>query len=128
MASVNSFFEPDAGVLDYGAAKAALLNLTKSLAQEFGSKGVRVNAISPGPVSTDLWLGAGGVAQTVAKATGVDPDTARKNVLASLGGVPTGRLTTPEEVATLAVLLASPLTANVTGSNFVIDGGLIKTT
>jgi NAD(P)-dependent dehydrogenase (short-subunit alcohol dehydrogenase family) len=128
MASVNSFFEPDAGVLDYGAAKAALLNFTKSLAQEFGSKGVRVNAISPGPVSTDLWLGAGGVAQTVARATGVDPDTARKNVLASLGGVPTGRLTTPEEVATLAVLLASPLTANVTGSNFVIDGGLIKTT
>jgi NAD(P)-dependent dehydrogenase (short-subunit alcohol dehydrogenase family) len=44
--SVNAFFEPDAGVLDYGAAKAALLNLTKSLAQEFGASGVRVNAIS----------------------------------------------------------------------------------
>jgi NAD(P)-dependent dehydrogenase (short-subunit alcohol dehydrogenase family) len=126
--SVNAFFEPDAGVLDYGAAKAALLNLTKSLAQEFGPKGIRVNAISPGPVGTDLWLGKGGVAQTVASATGVDPDTARKNVLASIGGVPTGRLSTPEEVATLAVLLASPLTANMTGSNLVIDGGLIKTT
>ena len=125
--SVNAFFEPDAGVLDYGAAKAALLNLTKSLAQEFGSKGIRVTAISPGPVSTDLWLGKGGVAQTVASATGVDPETARKNVLASIGGVPTGRLTTPEEVATLVVMTASPLTANVTGSNFVIDGGLIKT-
>jgi NAD(P)-dependent dehydrogenase (short-subunit alcohol dehydrogenase family) len=128
IASVNAFFEPDAGVLDYGAAKAALVNLTKSLAQEFGSKGVRVNAISPGPVSTDLWLGKDGVAHTVARATGVDPDTARKNVLASIGGVPTGRLTTPEEVATLAVMLASALTGNVTGSNFVIDGGLIKTT
>jgi NAD(P)-dependent dehydrogenase (short-subunit alcohol dehydrogenase family) len=46
--SVNAFFEPDAGVIDYGAAKAALLNLTKSLAQEFGGKGIRVNAISPG--------------------------------------------------------------------------------
>ncbi len=126
--SVNAFFEPDAGVLDYGAAKAALLNLTKSLAQEFGSKGITVNAISPGPVSTDLWLGKDGVAHTVARATGTDPETARKNVLASIGGVPTGRLTTPEEVATLALLLASPLTANVTGSNFVIDGGLIKTT
>jgi NAD(P)-dependent dehydrogenase (short-subunit alcohol dehydrogenase family) len=126
--SVNAFFEPDAGVLDYGAAKAALLNLTKSLAQEFGPKGITVNAISPGPVSTDLWLGKGGVAQTVANATGVDPETARKNVLASIGGVPTGRLTTPEEVATLVVMLSSPLTANVTGSNFVIDGGLIKTT
>ena len=128
IASVNAFFEPDAGVLDYGAAKAALLNLTKSLAQEFGPKGIRVNAISPGPVSTDLWLGKDGVAQTVARASGVDPETARKNVLASIGGLPTGRLTTPEEVATLAVLLASPLTANVTGSNYVIDGGLIKTT
>ena len=126
--SVNAFFEPDAGVLDYGAAKAALLNLTKSLAQEFGPKGITVNAVSPGPVSTDLWLGKDGVAHTVARATGTDPETARKNVLASIGGVPTGRLTTPEEVATLAVLLASPLTANVTGSNFVIDGGLIKTT
>jgi NAD(P)-dependent dehydrogenase (short-subunit alcohol dehydrogenase family) len=126
--SVNAFFEPNAGVLDYGAAKAALLNLTKSLAQEFGPKGIRVNNISPGPVSTDLWLGKDGVAHSVARATGVDPDTARKNVLASIGGIATGRLTTPEEVATLVVLLASPLTGNVTGSNFVVDGGLIKTT
>jgi len=128
IASVNAFFQPDAGTIDYGAAKAALINLTKSLAQEFGPRGVHVNAISPGPVSTDLWLGEGGVADTVAKATGVDPDTARKNVLASIGGLATGRFTTPEEVATLAVMLASPLTANVTGSNYVIDGGLIKTT
>jgi NAD(P)-dependent dehydrogenase (short-subunit alcohol dehydrogenase family) len=126
--SVNAFFEPNAGVLDYGAAKAALLNLTKSLAQEFGPKGIRVNDIAPGPVATDLWLGKDGVAASVARATGVDPDTARQNILASIGGMPTGRLTTPEEVATLAVLLASPLTANVTGSSFVIDGGLIKTT
>ena len=51
-----------------------------------------------------------------------------KQVLASIGGIPTGRLTTPEEVATLVVLLASPRTANVTGANYVIDGGLIKTT
>lgn len=128
IASVNAFFQPDGGTIDYGAAKAALLNLTKSLAQEFGPRHIRVNAVSPGPVSTDLWLGHDGVAQTVARATGVDADTARDRVLASIGGVPTGRLTTPEEVATLVVLLASPRSANVTGSNFVIDGGLIKTT
>jgi NAD(P)-dependent dehydrogenase (short-subunit alcohol dehydrogenase family) len=126
--SVNAFFQPDAGTIDYGAAKAALLNLTKTLAEEFGPRGVRVNAVSPGPVSTDLWLGKDGVAHTVARLTGVDPETARKNVLASIGGVATGRLSTPEEVATLVVLLASSRTANVTGSNFVIDGGLIKTT
>ncbi len=128
VASVNAFFEPDAGVLDYGAAKAALVNLTKSLAQEFGARGIRVNAVSPGPVSTDLWLGEGGVAHTVAKATGTDPDTARKNVLASIGGLATGRLTTPEEVAALVVFLASDRSSNTTGSNVVIDGGLIKTT
>jgi NAD(P)-dependent dehydrogenase (short-subunit alcohol dehydrogenase family) len=128
IASVNAFFEPDAGVLDYGAAKAALLNLSKSLAQEFGPRGIHVNCISPGPVSTDLWLGKGGVADTVAKATGVDQETARKNVVASIGGFATGRFTTPEEVATLAVFLASERTANVTGANYVIDGGLIKTT
>ena len=124
--SVNAFFQPDGGTIDYGAAKAALLNLTKSLAQELGPHGIRINAISPGPVSTDLWLGEGGVAATVGKAMGVDADTARARVIAGIGGLATGRFTTPEEVATLAVLLASPRTANVTGSNFVVDGGLVK--
>jgi NAD(P)-dependent dehydrogenase (short-subunit alcohol dehydrogenase family) len=128
VASVNAFFQPDAGTIDYGAAKAALVNLTKSLAQEFGPQGVRVNAISPGPVSTDLWLGEHGVAETVAKATGVDADTARATVVAGIGGFATGRFTTPEEVATLIAILASERTGNVTGVNYVIDGGLIKTT
>jgi NAD(P)-dependent dehydrogenase (short-subunit alcohol dehydrogenase family) len=128
VASVNAFFEPDAGVLDYGAAKAALLNLSKSLAQEFGPRGVRVNSVSPGPVATDLWLGEHGVAATVAAATGVDADTAREQVVAGIGGFATGRFTTPEEVATLVTLLASSRTGNVTGANYVIDGGLIKTT
>jgi NAD(P)-dependent dehydrogenase (short-subunit alcohol dehydrogenase family) len=128
VASVNAFFQPDAGTIDYGAAKAALVNLTKTLSQEFGPRGVRVNAVSPGPVATDLWLGKHGVAETVAQATGVDADTARERVIAGIGGLATGRFTTPEEVATLVVLLASERTANVTGANYVIDGGLIKTT
>jgi NAD(P)-dependent dehydrogenase (short-subunit alcohol dehydrogenase family) len=128
IASVNAFFQPDGATIDYGAAKAALVNLTKSLAQELGPRGVRVNAISPGPVSTDLWLGPAGVAQTVAKATGTDADTARKKVVAGIGGFATGRFTTPEEVAALVAMLASRRTANVTGTNWVIDGGLIKTT
>jgi NAD(P)-dependent dehydrogenase (short-subunit alcohol dehydrogenase family) len=128
VASVNAFFEPDAGVLDYGAAKAALVNLAKSLSQEFGPRGIHINSVSPGPVSTDLWLGKDGVASTVAKATGVDFETARKNVVASIGGFATGRFTTPEEVATLVVFLASERASNITGANYVIDGGLIKTT
>ncbi len=128
VASVNAFFQPDAGTIDYGAAKAAVVNLTKSLAQEFGPRGVRVNAVSPGPVSTELWLGEHGVAETVAKASGVDADTAREQVVASIGGFATGRFTTPEEVATLIAFLASERAGNITGVNYVIDGGLIKTT
>jgi NAD(P)-dependent dehydrogenase (short-subunit alcohol dehydrogenase family) len=128
VASVNAFFQPDAGTIDYGAAKAAVVNLTKSLAQEFGQRGVRVNAVSPGPVSTELWLGEHGVAETVAKASGVDVDTAREQVVASIGGFATGRFTTPEEVATLIAFLASGRAGNITGANYVIDGGLIKTT
>jgi NAD(P)-dependent dehydrogenase (short-subunit alcohol dehydrogenase family) len=113
VASVNAFFQPDAGTIDYGAAKAALVNLTKSLAQEFGPHGIRVNAVSPGPVSTDLWLGEHGVAETVAKATGVDANTARATVIAGIGGFATGRFTTSEEVATLITMLASERTGKV---------------
>jgi NAD(P)-dependent dehydrogenase (short-subunit alcohol dehydrogenase family) len=128
VASVNAFFQPDAATIDYGAAKAALINLTKTLSQEFGPRGIRVNAVSPGPVSTDLWLGDHGVAETVARATGVDAETARKTIIAGIGGFATGRFTTPEEVAALITFLASDRASNITGSNYLIDGGLIKTT
>ena len=125
IASVNSFFQPDAATADYGVAKAAVVNLSKSLSQEFGSKGIRVNCVSPGQVSTDLWLGEHGVAEIFAKATGVDADTIRETATSAIA---TGRFTTPKEVATLVTILASDRTANVTGVNYVIDGGLIKTT
>jgi NAD(P)-dependent dehydrogenase (short-subunit alcohol dehydrogenase family) len=125
VASVNSFFQPDAATIDYGAAKAAVVNLSKSLSQEFGPKGIRVNCVSPGQVSTDLWLGEHGVAAAFAKASGVDADTIRETAASAIA---TGRFTTPQEVATLVTVLASDRTANVTGVNYVIDGGLIKTT
>jgi len=125
VASVNSFFEPNGAVIDYGAAKAALVNVAKSLSQELGPKGIRVTSVSPGPVATDLWLGEHGVAATVGNATGVAADAVRDQAIA---GMPTGRFTTPQEVAVLVTLLASPRTANVTGANWVIDGGLVKTT
>ncbi len=125
VASVNSFFEPDGAVIDYGAAKAALVNLAKSLSQELGPQGIRVTSVSPGQVATDLWLGDDGVAATVGRATGTDADAVRRQAVA---GIPMGRFTTPREVATLVTLLASPRMANVTGANWVIDGGLIKTT
>jgi NAD(P)-dependent dehydrogenase (short-subunit alcohol dehydrogenase family) len=125
IASVNSFFQPDGATIDYGVAKAAVVNLSESLAQEFGPKGIRVNCVSPGQVSTELWLGDHGVAATLADAAGVDPDTIRSTAAAAIA---TGRFTTPQEVATLVTMLASDRTANITGVNYVIDGGLVKTT
>lgn len=122
--SVNAFFQPDGLVIDYGAAKAALLNVSKALSQKLGPRGIRINCVSPGQVETDLWLGTDGVAATVGRATGVDPAAVRGQAIAA---IPSGRFSTPEEVATLVTLLASPRTANVTGANYVIDGGLIKT-
>ena len=124
VASVNAFFHPDGLVVDYGAAKAALLNVAKALSQELGPKGIRINSVSPGPVATDLWLGDHGVAATLGQSGGVDAPTVRDRAERAM---PTGRFTTPEEVATLIAVLASPRTGNVTGSNYVIDGGLIQT-
>jgi NAD(P)-dependent dehydrogenase (short-subunit alcohol dehydrogenase family) len=64
----------------------------------------------------------------VAKATGVDAETARQTIIAGIGGFATGRFTTPQEVATLIAFLASDRAGNITGANYLIDGGLIKTT
>jgi NAD(P)-dependent dehydrogenase (short-subunit alcohol dehydrogenase family) len=124
IASVNAFFQPDGATVDYGAAKAAVVNLTTALAQELGPAGIRVNAISPGPVETDLWLGEHGVAATVAAVTGTDAESARAQAAAAAA---TRRFTRPDEVAALAVVLASGRVSNMTGANVVIDGGLVKT-
>ncbi|WGL52376.1 SDR family oxidoreductase [Nocardioides sp. BP30] len=122
ISSVNAFL-PDPGVIDYSAAKGALTNLCKSLSKELGPA-VRVNTISPGPVRTDLWLGSGGVAATVGGSSGHDP---AEVVRRQESQAATGRFTYPSEIADLALFLASPRAANITGSDFVIDGGLITT-
>jgi NAD(P)-dependent dehydrogenase (short-subunit alcohol dehydrogenase family) len=121
--SVNAVL-PDPLVIDYSAAKAALLNFSKSLSKEVGPQGVRVNTVSPGPVATQLWLGEDGVAATVASASGGEARDVAKQAAAD---AVTGRFTRPEEVADLIVLLASDRAGNVTGADFVIDGGLITT-
>ncbi len=121
--SVNAFL-PDPAVLDYSAAKAAVANFSKSLSKEVASHGIRVNSVSPGPVSTALWLGEDGVAQAVARATGGDAQAVAKSAASDAA---TGRFTTPEEVADLIVFLASARAANITGADFTIDGGLVKT-
>jgi NAD(P)-dependent dehydrogenase (short-subunit alcohol dehydrogenase family) len=83
-----------------------------------------VNTVRPGPVSTALWLGKDGVAAMVGQASGADPDAIVKQ---TAGHSVTGRFSRPEEVADLVVLSASDRAGNVTGADFVIDGGLITT-
>ncbi|GAA4351240.1 SDR family oxidoreductase [Angustibacter luteus] len=121
--SVNAVL-PDPAVLDYGAAKAALANASKALSKELAPSRIRLNTVSPGPVSTALWLGAGGVAETFAAAGGA---TAQEVVDQAARQSPTGRFTTPDEVADLVLLLASERSANVTGADFTVDGGLVPT-
>ncbi|GLY02293.1 SDR family oxidoreductase [Actinoplanes sp. NBRC 101535] len=121
--SVNAAL-PDPLVIDYSAAKAALANFSKALSKEVGPRGVRVNTISPGPVETDLWLGSGGMAETVGGARDASPEEIVKG---AVSGTVSGRFTRPDEVADLVLLLAGGRAMNVTGTDVVIDGGLITT-
>lgn len=121
--SVNAFL-PDPAVLDYSAAKAALASFSKSLSKEVAPHNIRVNTVSPGPVSTALWLGEDGVAKTVARATGGDAKAVQQHAAAEAA---TGRFTSPEEVADVIVFLSSERAGNMTGADVTIDGGLIRT-
>jgi len=115
-------------VVDYSAAKAALTNLTKALSEEFAPRGVRVNAVAPGPVRTPFWTEPGGFADTVAAGAGTTAKVALDEVVPRNMGISTGRITEPEEVAELVVFLASSRAANITGAEFVVDGGQVKAT
>jgi NAD(P)-dependent dehydrogenase (short-subunit alcohol dehydrogenase family) len=121
--SVNARL-PDPAVLDYSTAKAGLAGFSKALSKEVGAHGIRVNTVSPGPVATDLWLGAGGVAQTVSGATGARPEDVAGQAASQMI---TGRFSQPAEVADVVLFLASERAANITGTDVTIDGGLVPT-
>jgi NAD(P)-dependent dehydrogenase (short-subunit alcohol dehydrogenase family) len=110
--------------LAYAAAKAALAVYSKGLANEMGPRGIRVNAVSPGFTETKA---ARQLIDRIAVAEGVEADVARRGLMDSLGGIPLGRPSEPEEVAELIAFLASPRAGSILGGEYVIDGGTLPT-
>jgi 3-oxoacyl-[acyl-carrier protein] reductase len=106
----------------YSVTKAAELSLSRAYADAYARRGVLVNAITPGPVTTGLWLGAGGLADQVAGAGGGTRDEVLESVAS---GVPLGRLGSPEEIASVIVFLCSEAASNVAGAAWSVDGGAV---
>ena len=110
--------------LAYAAAKAALTNYSKALANEVSPKGIRVLTVSPGFIETDA---ATRMIQRMADKDKSDFTTARQKLMHMLGGIPLGRPNRPEEVAELVAFAASDRASAITGTEIVIDGGTIPT-
>ena len=106
----------------YSVTKAAELSLSRAFADAYAARGVLVNAVTPGPVGTELWLGRGKLADQVAAAQG----TSREEVLARVAaGVPVGRLAEEEEIAAVIAFLCSARASYVAGAAWSVDGGAV---
>ena len=112
--SSTAALEAFAGAVPYGAVKAALLNYSGNLAQDLAPKGIRVNAVSPGPIFID-----GGAWDNIKQAM---PEIYEGTVAA----IPMGRMGSAAEVADAVAFLASPRSSFTTGTNMVLDGGFTK--
>jgi 3-oxoacyl-[acyl-carrier protein] reductase len=118
--SSSSGKRPSGSNMAYNVTKAAVLSLSRSVADLYASQGVLVNAVTPGPVSGDLWEADGGLADQQARAKGI----ARAEVVEQVAArVPLGRFGTPEEVAAVITFLCSEGAGNVAGAAWSVDGG-----
>jgi 3-oxoacyl-[acyl-carrier protein] reductase len=113
---------PSTGMPNYSVTKAAVLSLSRLIADLYAKDGIRCNAVTPGPTATDAWLGAGGLADQQAARS----HNTRVEVLESVGaGRPLGRLAEPEEIASVSCFLCSERASYVTGSAWSADGGTV---
>jgi 3-oxoacyl-[acyl-carrier protein] reductase len=113
---------PSGSMADYSVMKAAMLSLSRLVADAEAGNGVLCNAVCPGPALTPAWLAPGGLADQAAARSG----TSRDEVLRRTGaGRPLGRMAEPEEIAAIVVVLASKAASYVTGAAWGADGGTV---
>jgi len=113
---------PSTGMPNYSVTKAAVLSLSRLVADLYAKDGIRCNAVAPGPTATDAWLAEGGLADQQAARS----NKTRVEVLEAVGaGRPLGRLAEPEEIAAVICFLCSERASYVTGSAWSADGGTV---
>jgi 3-oxoacyl-[acyl-carrier protein] reductase len=113
---------PSTGMPNYSVTKAAVLSLSRLVADLYAKDGIRCNAVAPGPTATDAWVADGGLADQQAAMTG----KSRDEVLQAVGaGRPLGRLAEPEEIAAVIAFLCSERASYVTGAAWSADGGTV---
>jgi 3-oxoacyl-[acyl-carrier protein] reductase len=113
---------PSTGMPNYSVTKAALLSLSRLVADLYAKKGIRCNAVTPGPTATGAWLDEGGLADQQARRSG----KSREEVLESVAaGRPLNRLAEPEEIASVIAFLCSDRASYVTGAAWSADGGTV---
>ncbi|HEU4941651.1 MAG TPA: SDR family oxidoreductase, partial [Gaiellaceae bacterium] len=111
--SSTSGKRPSTSMPNYSVTKAAVLSLSRLVADLYAGNGIRCNAVAPGPTATEAWLGGGGLADQQAERTG----KSREDVLAAVGaGRPLGRLAEPGEIASVIAFLCSDQASYVTGA------------
>jgi NAD(P)-dependent dehydrogenase (short-subunit alcohol dehydrogenase family) len=113
---------PSTGMPEYSVTKAAVLSLSRLVADLYAGDGIRCNAVTPGPTATEAWVGDGGLGDQQAARTG----KSREEALEAVGkGRPLGRLAEPEEIAAVIVFLCSDRASYVTGAAWSADGGTV---
>jgi 3-oxoacyl-[acyl-carrier protein] reductase len=113
---------PSTGMPNYSVTKAAVLSISRLVADVYAKDGIRCNAVTPGPTATQAWLADGGLADQQAERT----SKTREEVIRAVGaGRPLGRLARPEEIASVIAFLCSDRASYVTGAAWSADGGTV---